>query len=252
MSDLIYKQFSVDKKTVDAERGIFEAMITTEAVDRDGDIILADGGDLENFRKNPVVLDGHMHVTSLVVAKSLKEELIEGEGIKATFQFASRETSEHADNIRKLWEAGFLNAVSIGFILHKSEPRLDENGEELRRGRIFLEWELLEFSIVAVPANQDALRLGVKMIEDQENIDEDETLTLEELAVHFAYHFKTDTQKALNEFVELIASQIFDLEDNSREGDPTDSESNEPDDITHLDYTEIGEKLKTLKKVLKE
>ncbi len=280
MSKLIYKQFLVEKKTVDAEQGIFEAMITTESVDRDQDVIVAAGGDLESFRKNPVVLDSHMYVSGAVIGKSLKEEVIEGKGIKATFKFAPREISERADNIRKLWEGGFLNAVSIGFIAHDTERRTDENGEELRRGLMFNEWELLEFSIVPVPSNQDALRLGYKMMITQDEprntillaewdlpasehlgllrgtrggmydeIDLSKELTLEELALQFSAHFQTNGQKAaFDEFVDLVAGQLYDTKDNSlSEGDSPDSESNNDDDNTHLDYKEIGQKIKTLK-----
>lgn len=260
MSKLIYKQFVVENKVVDAEQGIFEAMITTESVDRDQDIILATGGDLESFRKNPVVLDSHMYVSGAVIGKSLKEEIVEGKGIKATFQFAPREISERADNIRKLWQGGFLNAVSIGFIAHDTERRTDENGEELRKGLIFNEWELLEFSIVPVPANQDALRLGYKMmiaqdepgntiLQDEIKVAEWDLLapeiagvaepTLEELAKQMASMFEGREKEMFDKFIDMVADEIYE--------DSPDSESNNDDDNTHLDYKEIGQKIKTLK-----
>ena len=57
-----------------------------------------------------------------------------------------------------LYRGGFLNAVSVGFI-----PVRWENGsaDSLFR-RKYLEQELLEVSAVAIPANPDALALGVK------------------------------------------------------------------------------------------
>lgn len=285
MSKLIYKQFPVEKKTVDAERGIFEAMITTESVDRDGDIILATGGDLTNFRKNPVVLDSHMHLSGAVIGKSLKEEVIKGKGIKATFKFASREISERADNIRKLWEGGFLNAVSIGFILHSFDRRTDEDGEELRRGKVFTEWELLEFSIVPVPANQDALRLGYKMmiaqdepgdiiLEKDKPAGEQIEIPTELLEMDFPFDIKSKSPSQITKLIEDISISEPTLEELAKqmasmfegrekemfdkfvdmvageifksEDTPT-SESNNNDIATHLDYKEIGQSIKTLK-----
>jgi phage head maturation protease len=55
-----------------------------------------------------------------------------------------------------------LNAVSVGFIPKEASP-LEEGGMEIT------EWELLEFSAVSVPANQDALAQAVKSFGINEN-----------------------------------------------------------------------------------
>lgn len=57
--------------------------------------------------------------------------------------------------IRKLYEGGFINAVSVGFKVIKRNPD---------NRYIIEEAELLEFSFVTVPANPEALgqRSGVK------------------------------------------------------------------------------------------
>ena len=66
--------------------------------------------------------------------------------------------------------------------------------------------------------------------------------------MEFSY-FQTNSQKAaFDEFVDLVAGQLYDTKDNSLiEGDPTDSESNNDEGTTHPDYKEIGQTLKTLK-----
>ena len=63
----------------------------------------------------------------------------------------------------------YLNAVSVGFIPLRWEDgqgREASEREALERGaeprRRYLEQELLEVSAVAIPANPDALALGVK------------------------------------------------------------------------------------------
>lgn len=161
--EMIRKTFNVESRAVDPEQGIFEAMISTEAVDRQGDIVVAAGVKLENYLKNPVVLFGHNYYSAeAVVGRALEVEPIPGKGVRARWQFAPANVSEDADQIRRLWAGGFLNATSIGF-MPVGEPVRRTNAEgESDGGFIFPEWELLEFSIVPVPANQEALRLALK------------------------------------------------------------------------------------------
>jgi HK97 family phage prohead protease len=167
MTEKIFKAFSVISKAVDLEAGIFEAMISTEAVDRQGDIVRATGAKLDNYLKNPVVLWAHDYGDT-PVAKCLSIEIMPGKGLKATFQFPEWGTSARADEVRRLWAAGFLNATSIGFIPITSMA-IDPNDKYGWGPQDYVEWELLEFSIVPVPANQEALRLAVKSLETELN-----------------------------------------------------------------------------------
>ena len=157
---LIYKLFSVDSKALDKEKGLYEVMVSTEAIDRDGDIIRAAGGRFDNYLKNPVVLLGHDY-HDLPVAKTIEIIVLPGKGVRVTFQFPEWGLYEKADTTRKLWDAGFLNAASIGFVPVKS---INLNPSEPWGPKEFVEWELLEWSIVTVPANQEALRLALDNI----------------------------------------------------------------------------------------
>lgn len=149
-------------KTKELGDGIYEAMITTESVDRDGDIVRADGAQLDNYFNNPVVLFGHNYrEPSAVIGKATGLEVIPGKGVRAEFQFAS-DVSNDAALIERLWKGGYLSAVSIGFMVDEFEP-LDE--KEPYGGWDIKAWELLEFSVVPIPANQDALRLGLKALD---------------------------------------------------------------------------------------
>lgn len=166
----IRKTFPVTRKTIDAEAGIYEAMISTEDVDRDGDVLLAEGVQLDNFLRNPVVLFGHQYNSvDAVVGKAIEVAAIPGQGLRARFQFADASVNPKADIVRRLWAGEFLNATSVGFIPKASMPRREEGRNGETRGLVFQQWELLEFSIVPVPANQSALRLAVKSLlsEDQ-------------------------------------------------------------------------------------
>lgn len=157
---LIYKTFPAKTKAIDKEAGIYEVMISTESVDRTGDIVRANGGQFADYMNNPVVLLGHDY-GDLPVAKTLELSVVPGVGIRARFQFPEWGLYDKADTTRKLWDAGFLNAASIGFNPTKSvnlDPSRPWGPQE------YLEWELLEWSIVVVPANQDALRLALDNI----------------------------------------------------------------------------------------
>jgi hypothetical protein len=68
-------------------------------------------------------------------------------------EFAPAGVDAHIDAVRRLWELGFLNAASVGFTPKAGTP----TG---KGGTRYTEWELLEFSIVPIPANADALRLA--------------------------------------------------------------------------------------------
>lgn len=151
---MIRKTFPFQRKTIDAEAGIYEAIISTEEVDRDGDIVRAAGADLTQYLLNPVVLAGHDYRNlDSVVGKALEVTVVSGQGIKARFQFAPAEVNPKAELVRRLWASEFVNATSIGFIPKEAKPRENGNGYE------FTSWELLEFSVVSVPSNQSALAL---------------------------------------------------------------------------------------------
>jgi len=57
-----------------------------------------------------------------------------------------------------LYRGNFLNAVSVGFI----PLRWENGGADAGYRRKFLEQELLEVSAVGIPANPNALQLGLK------------------------------------------------------------------------------------------
>jgi hypothetical protein len=137
--------------------------ISKEVVDRDGDILRASGVDFTNYMKNPVFLSFH-NSREFPLGKVTKF-WVEGNEVKAIVYFPTLEelstdpnnASEKAklvDFTYHCYKTGMLNAVSVGFI--PIEWVETENGFDI------LKWELLEFSAVAVPANQDAIAQAVK------------------------------------------------------------------------------------------
>lgn len=211
----------LESKTIDEEAGIYEAYISTEVVDRDGDIVVAAGADVSNYEKNPVVLFGHRYNDpQAVVGKALEIVKEEGKGIRAKWQFAPLGTSVGADAVRRLWANGFLNATSIGFMVPDggTEDIVAEGdeGETRRTGIRFNEWELLEFSIVPVPANQDALRLAIKEIrKDLEDLADGEAIPVSDEHLEDSV---VDLSLSIDDIIKAIAGKEEDP------GDPTDED----------------------------
>lgn len=137
--------------------------ISKEVTDRDGDILRASGVDFTNYMKNPVFLGFH-NSHDFPLGKVVKF-WVENDSVKADVYFPTlAELSSDMNNVSEkarvidftyhCYKTGMLNAVSVGFI--------PTEYKETRTGLDVIKWELLEFSAVAVPANQDAIAEAVK------------------------------------------------------------------------------------------
>ncbi|TWA98249.1 HK97 family phage prohead protease [Gluconacetobacter diazotrophicus] len=129
-------------------------IITTPTVDRAGDVVIPSGIDITNYKKNPVVL--WMHDDSQLPIGKCIDITPSRDGIVATVQFIDFSTKivgEKAQGIFQLIKQGVLSAVSIGF--NVDECFFNEYG-----GLTITESELVEFSIVNIPCNAQALIVG--------------------------------------------------------------------------------------------
>lgn len=132
-----------------------------ETVDRYGDIIRANGWLLDNFKRNPVLLFGH---NSREPAIGTAKAWVDGTQLLADATFAAEGKSAFADEVWNLVDADIMRAVSVGFLPTKppnlimSEP--GDDGATHVTGFEFIEQELLELSVVSVPANPAALALA--------------------------------------------------------------------------------------------
>lgn len=123
--------------------------ISTAAVDRDGDTIDPKGWDLGSYTKNPVVLWAHDY-SSPPVGKAVNIKSTD-HGLQADVEFLPQGLDPFADKIHDMCKAGFLNATSVGF------RGVEYDEASGRKGYDFKKQELLEFSIVPVPCNPEAL-----------------------------------------------------------------------------------------------
>jgi HK97 family phage prohead protease len=119
---------------------------STPTPDRDGDILAPSGCVLTNYNRNPIVLAGHDPAQPVGNARvSVLPDRVE-----AVITFAPAGASPIADHWAALAKSGVVRAVSVGFRPIEWEPLG-------RGGRRYTSWELMEISLVSVPANADAL-----------------------------------------------------------------------------------------------
>lgn len=157
--DNIRASFDTEVKAIDGTRSL-TFTISTASVDRMGDTLAIDGWKLDTFRKNPVVLWAH-DSSSLPPAKA-SQVRIEGDKLKANAEFVPADVpviGPFAEAALQLYKHGFLNATSVGFWPLKYAFTDDP---QRGFGIDFMEQELLEFSLVPVPANAEALIEGRK------------------------------------------------------------------------------------------
>lgn len=128
----------------------YEFVMSTDDVDRMGDVVDVDGIDLRAFRTNPVALWNHDTDSPIGTWGALRKE---GGKLIGKLTLAAEATSPLIDRLRQLIEQRILRAVSIGFRALKVEPT--GAGSGLR----FLKSELVECSLVSIPANAAALRV---------------------------------------------------------------------------------------------
>lgn len=151
------KTITINTKSIDEERRIIRGVIaSTGGEDRHGDSVNPKGWDLRNYKKNPVIMYGHDY-SALPVGKAVKI-YNDDNALYVDIKFARHQFAEEVFN---LYKDGYLNAVSVGFLVK-------EFGKE-KDPYTIMQQELLEISCVPVPANAEAL---VTRGFSQEDIDE--------------------------------------------------------------------------------
>lgn len=165
-----HKGFSVEmpvsfEKTVikgadDKDEEVYTMIASDEKEDRHGDIILQDF-DLKFYKKNPVLLDSHNYSSIRHIIGKVNNMRVDEGKLKGELQFSkANPTGVLAGEMVK---EGTLTASSIGFI----PKEFDDKGRILKS-------ELLELSMVSVPANPRATL--EKAIEDIKEEDVEEVI----------------------------------------------------------------------------
>lgn len=119
-----------------------EVIVNSGELDRHGEVLSVEGINIKRYMKNPVVQWAHDY-SQPPIAKATKVWK-DGKKLMSRMKFATAEYP-FAKTIYDLVKGGFLNAVSIGFIPQEME------------GNTYTKSEMIEYSIVPIPADSSAL-----------------------------------------------------------------------------------------------
>jgi hypothetical protein len=169
LNDLVvrkgYLKESQLKISDDDERTIL-ADISTQDVDSDGDIVLSKGCDLNRYLKNPIITINHSYITQDIVGSAKQIEVLD-DRIRCKIKLND---TDSALNLWKQVRAGDIRGNSIGFVIKEAVIKGTKEFDTIQKmynlktndaKRIITKFLLIENSIVALPANPDALNVEV-------------------------------------------------------------------------------------------
>lgn len=144
----------VEAKAMDD--GTLLMVASDETLDRYDEIILANAWQLDSYLRNPVIQNSHRYDDILHTLGKAVETAVQNGRLVQRWQFAV-DINPTARIAHGLYSGGFLRASSVGFI-----PKSWENGDgQSNFYRRYTAAELIEVSAVGVPANPNALALGL-------------------------------------------------------------------------------------------
>jgi HK97 family phage prohead protease len=150
--DQIIKVFQTQIKGYDPKTRSLHMIASTETTDRDGDVIDIGGWKLDKYLKHPVIMFAHDY-SELPVGKCTAIQVKDG-NLEMDVTLAG---TDMADEIDKYLAGGFPLAASVGFSPIKSEPIYSEGNPQMRTGNHYIEQDLNEVSLCAIPSNPDAV-----------------------------------------------------------------------------------------------
>ena len=155
---VIHKASTTEGEVDQTDDRYMRFVASDETVDRYGDVISADGWQLANFRKNPIFLFLHDYAEPIGTVPAIK---VEGQRLLAGVRFTAPGVSAMADYCWALVQAKVLRAVSVGFSVESANDyEFIRDDDERVTGYRYLRQELLELSLVTVPANPNALSIA--------------------------------------------------------------------------------------------
>ena len=151
-----FRSVEIERAPGDDDGRTWNFVGSDETPDSYGDIVKAEGWDLKRYKKNPIVLFGHDGRMPIGISTKVG---VEGTKLMHTIRLAKEGTSDFIDTLVKLMQQRIVRAVSVGFVPTK-DPEVRRDKEGHFEGFVFNGQELLELSVVSIPANPNALALA--------------------------------------------------------------------------------------------
>ena len=232
-----------------------QMVIAARERSRNGDELNLRGVSFKSYRKNPVVLWAHDSYRGIPIAKTVKIGHDDQGRIVADFEFNSDD--EFAARVENAWNGGFIRAASIRFMPTKVVEMMDEQG---RVDRLRIEKsDLLEWSLVPVPADPDAVKAGARAL----NLPEEIFRGLEPEPEESEAEPPTEERepepepKEADPFIEALTERVDALEREVKalsvqEAAQEQAEAPESDEQEDGELVAVGEELAAIRRIIEE
>ena len=151
------KQFTTDTRAEKTGERKYKFILSNETTDRHRSVVKASGWVLDNYAKNGVVAYQHnTHSADPDMIVGMGRAWVEGSTLMGEVQFEPEGDNPIADKLVKKIEFGSIKAVSVGFDPIEWSAGERSAGEDPKI-LYFRKQDLLEWSIVNIPSNPDAV-----------------------------------------------------------------------------------------------
>ena len=174
MDNVKIRNFSAEIRKTNEETRTVTFVASDESRDSAHTILLQEGWDLSRFEKNPIIGYNHQIYSSwkpedvdFVIGKG--HAYVEDGKLLVDITFEPAAINELAEKVYQKVLFGSINSVSVGFIPIKGHWS-DKEGEgprEKNETYYYDQMQLLEISVVNIPANGNANKKGDGKVEDE-------------------------------------------------------------------------------------
>ena len=177
------KRIKLDEEIQEDEEGYTVGTISSISVDSDGDVVLPTAIDFSRYKMNPVVLLNHNLNQPIGYAEKIS---VHDDKIVAKTKYGN---TPEAQKVYQLIKDKVLRTHSIGFItleqVKRTDPHFKTITDKLQKeypnkftddkvktlDRIVTKALLIEYSIVTIPANEEAVMTEVKSVKNNEELE---------------------------------------------------------------------------------
>lgn len=176
----LYRTLHPEIRVIDSKAGIAEYVASDETIDSYREVIRASGWRFNRFQKNAPFVDSHDYGTLENLLGKVVDFAVRGKQLVETVQWAIDVADNKLAQLGwKMTEAGYLRAVSVGFMPTRFLTKWDAQdarkrgewlaqlgelglGEDQAPRTIFVEQEQVELSACIIGANANALAKSYK------------------------------------------------------------------------------------------
>ncbi|HOX01134.1 MAG TPA: hypothetical protein P5555_17325 [Candidatus Paceibacterota bacterium] len=182
MSATLRRGISAEVRVLDSNNGVCEYVASDQSIDTYKEVIAAGGWRFNRFERNAPLVDSHRYDSIETVLGKVIDARVSGGQLREMVQWAVDVPNNRLAQLGwEMTKAGFLKAVSVGFVPVRTLSRSSSNEIEFQRKlvelglpadsdarTIYLEQEQIELSAVVIGANSNALLCArnAKVIDD--------------------------------------------------------------------------------------